>query len=46
MNGFANLAATDLDQLYRESKNSLYDIRRNKDVLTAFVDHSPAIFFG
>jgi transposase len=46
MNGLANLAATDLDQLYRESKNSLCDIRRQKDILNAFINHSPANFFG
>jgi transposase len=45
MNGLANLAATDLDQLYRESKNSLCDIRRKKDILKSFIDHSPANFF-
>lgn len=45
MNGLANLAAIDLDQLYRESKNSLCGIRRRKDVLKAFIDHSPANFF-
>ena len=45
MNGLANLAATDLDQLYRESKSSLCDIRKRKDILKAFIDHSPAKFF-
>lgn len=46
MNGLANLAAIDLDQLYRESKSSLCEIRRNKYVLKSFIDHSPANFFG
>lgn len=46
MNGLANLAATNLEQLYRESKNSLCDIRRNKDILKSFIDHSPANLFA
>lgn len=46
MNGLANLAATDLDQLYRESKSSLCDIRKRKDLIKSFIDHSPANFFG
>jgi transposase len=44
MNGLANLAATDLDQLYRESKNSLCGIRKRKDILKSIIDHSPANF--
>jgi transposase len=46
MNGLANLAATDLEQLYRESKSSLCGIRKRKDIIGAFIDHSPANFFG
>lgn len=45
MNGLANLAATNLEQLYCESKSSLCDIRRKKDILKSFIDHSPANFF-
>lgn len=45
MNGLANLAATDLEQLYRESKTSLCGIRKRKDVLKSFIEHSPANFF-
>jgi len=46
MNGLANLATTDLEQLYGETKSSLCDIRRQKEILKAFIDHSPANFFA
>jgi transposase len=46
MNGLANFAATDLAQLYRESKSSLCDIRKHKDLIRSFIDHSPANFFN
>jgi hypothetical protein len=46
MNGLANFAALDLDQLYAKAKESLCDIRRNKNLLSAFIAHSPAKFFG
>lgn len=45
MNGLANLAATDLDQLYSESKKSLCNIRKQKNILKSFIQHSPANFF-
>jgi transposase len=46
MNGLANLAATNLEQLYSESKSSLCSIKRQQDILKSFIDHSPANFFG
>jgi len=46
MNGLANFAALDLDQLYSEAKGSLCNIRKNKNLLDAFIAHSPANFFG
>ena len=46
MNGLANLAAKDLEELFRESKGSLCDIRKKKLILKAFIDHSPAKFFS
>lgn len=46
INGLANLAAIDLDQLYNETKSTLCDIRRRKNILKSFIDHSPANFFG
>lgn len=46
MNGLANLAATDLDHLYRQTKISICCIRKNKNLARAFIDHSPANFFN
>ena len=46
MNGLANFAAVDLKQLYRESKISLCSIKKRKDTIKAFIDHSPAKFFN
>ncbi len=45
MNGLANLAATNLEQLYNESKSSLCSIRKQQDIVKSFIDHSPANFF-
>lgn len=45
MNGLANLAATDLEELYSESKKSLCNIRKSKNIIKSFIDHSPANFF-
>lgn len=45
MNGLANLAATDLEQLYCESKKSLCNIRKSKNIIKSFINHSPAKFF-
>jgi transposase len=46
MNGLANFAALDLAQLYAEAKGALCDIRKNTNLLDAFIAHSPANFFG
>lgn len=45
MNGLANFAAQDLKQLYCESKRSLCNIRKRKDVVKSFIEHSPVNFF-
>lgn len=46
MNGLANFAAQDLNHLYVETKGCLREIRSNKNLLNAFIAHSPANFFG
>jgi transposase len=46
MNGLANFAATDLDQLYSAAKGSLCAIRKNQNLVRSFINHSPANFFG
>jgi transposase len=45
MNGLSNLAATDLEHLYRETKSSLCSIRKNRNLSRSFIDHSQARFF-
>lgn len=46
MNGLANFAAFELDQLCSEAKGSLCNIRKDKDLLNAFIKHSSANFFA
>ena len=42
----ANFCAFDLDGLYRETKSKLCSIRRRRNLVRAFIDHSPANFFA
>jgi transposase len=44
-NELANRAPLDLDALYTDTKKAICRIRHRKDLLTAFIDHSPANFF-
>lgn len=42
----ANFCPSDLDVLYTEAKTKLCSIRRRKDLIRSFIDHSPANFFA
>ena len=45
VNPLGNFAATDLEDLYRQSKSALCAIRKERNLLRSFIDHSPAKFF-
>jgi transposase len=41
----ANFCALELEDLYDETKSKLCSIRKRRDLVRAFIDHSPANFF-
>lgn len=45
MNELANFAALNLEDLFLTAKTSICKIRKQKQILRSFVDHSPANFF-
>lgn len=46
MNNLANLAAQSIDQLFAETKTSLCQIRKQRDIIKSFVEHSPVNFLA
>lgn len=44
-NPLANFAAKTIEQLHMETKGGLCGIRKDKDLIASFIEHSPANFF-
>ena len=41
----ANYCPQEIDELYQQTKSSLCSIRKRKDLIRSFINHSPANFF-